>query len=383
MTGRSTENQRILAFFRFFAAYALVILPILLGGLTLSTATGSLAGDLPTERLRAIVDAAVAKGVPGIVVRVETRDGEVWSGASGLARIDSRTDMTSDDVFRVFSISKMATAAAALTLVDDGALGLDDPIGQWLEPELIASIPNADAISVGDLIAQTSGIRDYFDDRFAEMIQRDPGRRWEPAELVKLATEGTPAAAPGSDASHYSNTNYVLLGLIVEQATNMPLADVLRARLLDPLGMVDTHSAEEAGAAISVAGYLPIDGALVDVSGADLSIAWAAGSLISTAEDVARLTRGLFEDDLLSPESRALMTNSFEPLAGTPADYGYGTILFKQIDPAPIGHTGEGPGFGALTAWWPQSGTIVVVLTNIQAEAHLAVLAEIAASLGG
>ena len=345
--------------------------------------TAALPGDLPTNRLQSIVDAAVAKGVPGIVVRVEAGDGAVWTGAAGTTRLGEGSAITPDDAFRLFSISKMATAATVLTLVDDGTLSLDDPIGCWLDADLVESIPHGESIEIGGLITQTSGIRDYFDDRFTGLLQQDPGRRWAPTELVALAADGAPFAAPGSTSSHYSNTNYVLLGLIIERATDSSLAEAIRVRLLKPLGMDDTYSPREPGAAASVAGYVAAGGSIIDASRADLSIAFAAGDLTSTAADVARLTRGLFEGDLLSPESRGLMTSGFRPIDGTPVDYGHGTFLFKMLDTPSIGHTREGPGFGTLTAWWPESGTIVVVLTNIQSEAHYGVLMEVAETLGG
>ena len=377
----STDNQTFLSSVSHFLMRALIVFPLATFGLPLLTATASIAGDLPAEFLREIIDTAVARGVPGIVVRVETRDGEVWSGAAGLTRIEGGVALTTGDALRIFSISKMATAAAVLTLVDDGLVSLDDKIGVRLDADLVAGIPHGDSIDIGSLIAQTSGIREYFDDSFSGTIRQDPSRRWEPAELVSLASKGDPTASPGSDVSYYSNTNYVLLGLIIEAATDMPLAEAVRSRLLEPLGMNNSYSPGESGPALNVAGYVPAGGNMIDASGADLSIAYGAGFLTSTAEDVARLTRGLFESDLLSPESRALMTSGFRPLEGTPVDYGYGTFLFKMLDPSPIGHTGQGPGFSSVAAWWPESGTVVVILTNIQAEAHVGTLMEIAESL--
>jgi D-alanyl-D-alanine carboxypeptidase len=345
------------------------------------TSASVLARDLPEARLQAIVDAA-AGDAPGIVVRVETRDGSVWSHAAGLAAVGSARAMGDGDAFRIYSVSKMAVAATALALVDEGAMDLDDAIARWLPAGLVATIPNAPQNTVRHLVAQTSGARDYFDDDFVDMIRADFGRHWQPAELVALAVRGAPDAAPGSAVSHYSNTNYVLLGMIIEAVAGRPLAETMRRRVLDPLGMGATHAWEEQPRPASVSGYIRDGGDLVDVSGVDLSVSWAAGGLVSTAADLVRLTRGLFEGDLLSSRSHALMTTDFRPLAGKPVEYGYGTFLFRPLAPPPIGHCGEGPGFGVLTAWWPQTGTVVAVLTNVQGEVHFDVLAALAAALG-
>mgnify|MGYP001818529381 CR=1 FL=1 len=175
-----------------------------------------------------------------------------------------------------------------------------------------------------------------------------------------------------------ANTNYVLLGLIVESATGRSLSEVVRTSLLDPLHMDRTFSSDEAGAVIDMGGYIPIGDTMIDASGVNLSISWAVGGLVSTAEDVASMVRGIFESDLLSIDSRKRMTSGFIERAGTPVRYAHGTILFDFIDPAPIGHSGEGPGFSSVAVWGPDSGAIVVILTNIQTEALFTLLAEIA-----
>jgi CubicO group peptidase (beta-lactamase class C family) len=103
--------------------------------------------------------------------------------------------------------------------------------------------------------------------------------------------------------------------------------------------------------------------------------------LISTAEDVGKMTRGIFEGNLLSRASRALMIENFRPLADDYAEYGYGTVRFTAYAPSPIGQVGEGAGFGTVTAWWPDSGLVVVVLTNLEVEAHLGILEAVADAL--
>jgi D-alanyl-D-alanine carboxypeptidase len=353
---------------------------IAVNALALLASAFAVAGELPAAKFQAILDKTVAAGVPGIVLRVETADGKAWTGAAGIANLNGPA-VTPDSLFRLYSISKMVTAATAFTLVDEGKIGLDDRIGDLLDASLIGSLPNASVATVRQLITHTSGIRDYADERFLEMIRQNYARKWTPSELIALAADGAPIAPPGNSPSYYSNTNYTLLGLIIEKATGLPLAAAIRARVLKPLGAEHTYSWEEGGRPEPIAGYLAGDGALEDVSTIDLSISWACGGLLSTAADTARITRGILAGSLLSPESRALMTTDFRPLAGRRVEYGYGSMRVPLFDPAPIGHSGEGPGFGTLTLWWPDSGTIIVVLANIEVGAHFEVLQQAFAAL--
>ena len=349
--------------------------------LSLTTVAGAGAGSLPGDKFQAIIDEAVASGVPGAVVRVETSDGESWAGAAGVASVGGRK-VAPNDLFRIFSITKTITAATAFTLIDEGKLGLDDPIGAWLDVSLIANLPNSGDVTVRQLIAQTSGIRDFNDDRFIAMIRENFERVWMPAELVAHAADGEAVAPPGDGRSYYSNTNYVLLGLIIEKAAAMPLADAIRTRVLQPLGAEGTFGWSEAGRPEPVSGYFAEDGKLIDVSAIDLSMWWASGDLLSTAEDIAKLLHGILAGDLLFAESRALMTGDFRPLDGRPVEYGYGTFRIPAFTPSPIGHSGEGPGGDSIALWWPDDGTIVVILTNLDNGAHVTILGKVAEALG-
>jgi D-alanyl-D-alanine carboxypeptidase len=353
-----------------------IVLGVVLG----LAATASLADPLPAGRLQEIVDAAVADGVPGAVLLVETGSGESWVGAAGVERLGGGA-VTPDSAFRIYSTAKMIVAATAFTLIDEGTLGLDDPVGKWLTAEQLGGLPHADAVTIRQLIAQTSGIRDYFDDRFIDMIREDFERVWTPAELIALAAAGDPAAEPGSATSYYSNTNYVLLGLVIEAVSGRPLAAAIRARILEPLAASHTFSWEEAGRSEPIAGYFPLGGELLDLSDVDLSISWSAGGIISTASDLAKITRGILVGPLLSAQSRALMTTNFRPMTGRSIEYGYGTFRAPLAHPM-IGHSGEGPGFAVIAMLSPEDGTLVVAMTNLGAEAHVKMLEQVLEAIG-
>lgn len=338
--------------------------------------------ELPGERFQEIIDSAVQAGAPGIALRVGTWDGRVWSGAAGVTSADAPQPVTPDMPFRLHTLSKLPVAALALSLVDDAMLGLDDRIGKWIDPALIHTLPYAADITIRDLIAETSGIRDYYDEPFIFETRANPGRQWRPEELVVHAAEGDAEAPPREGISRDSHTNYVLLGLAIEKVGNAPLAAQLQEKLFAPLGMTETYSWEDIDRPLPVRGHVPQFFYRIDIGDLDLSLAWGAGGIISTTEDIAKLTRALFEGGFLSRSSRALMIEEFRPLDDSEEEYGHGTMRFTSISSAPIGHSGQGVGFGTIAAWWPQTGLIVVVLTNLEVESYLGVLQAVAAALG-
>lgn len=340
------------------------------------------ANVLPGEQLQAILDQQVAGGVPGIILRVETRDGEVWSGAAGATALDG-PPMTPTTRLPIFSVSKMAVATAALSLVEDGTISLEDPISKWLDASTIGDLPNADRLTVRHLINQTGGLRDYWDDAFTEAVVADMTRQWSPQELVAHAAEGAPAGSPDDGDADYANTNYVLLGLIIEQATGSPLHTVLRDRVLEPLEMSQTASWEEGILRPQAAGYITDGDNLVDVTGVDLSLSWGAGGLVSTAEDVATLTRAaVLGGGVLSDETRSSVMTTFTPWEDG-LDYGLGIMRVTAFGNPAYGHMGDGPGYASLSLYDPAAGISVVVLLNVTSEeARMQTYLEVMKALG-
>ncbi|MEZ4501577.1 MAG: serine hydrolase domain-containing protein [Dehalococcoidia bacterium] len=337
---------------------------------------------LPREAFQAILDRRVAEGVPGIVLRVETKDGEVWSGAAGVAALDGPPMMPTARL-PIFSVAKMAVATAALSLVEDGVIDLEDPIGKWVDAATIADLPNADRLTIRHLINQTGGVRDYWDDDFTAAVVADTGRQWAPEELVAHAAAGAPAGSPDDGDADYANTNYVLLGLVIEGATNSPLSAVLRDRVFEPLEMSQTASWEEATLRPQANGYIEDGGELVDVTGVDLSLSWAAGGLVSNAEDVATLTKAsVLGGGVLSDETHTSVMTTFTPW-NEGLEYGLGLMRVTAFGSPTYGHMGDGPGYTSLSLYDPAAGVGVVVLMNVTAEeARMQTYLEVMQALG-
>ncbi|MDP2483951.1 MAG: serine hydrolase domain-containing protein, partial [Candidatus Palauibacterales bacterium] len=198
--------------------------------------------------LQSVLDSVVASGsTPGITMRIDAPAlGLSWSGASGVADIETGTPLSPGNPVRIASNTKTFVAASTLRLWEDGRLGLDDPVSKHLPAAYIEMLEadgyDLEAMTVRHLLTHTSGVYDYADrERYVEAILADPTHRWTPEEQVALAMEwGNPYGPPG-EIYRYSDTGYVLLAQIVESVNGRPLAASMRELLaLDSLGLRST-----------------------------------------------------------------------------------------------------------------------------------------------
>jgi D-alanyl-D-alanine carboxypeptidase len=247
------------------------------------------------------------------------------------------------DQVRVGSITKTAIATIALQLVGEGRLRLEDSVQRWL-PGLV---PNGSAITIRMLLNHTSGIFNYTDDpQLLATVLADPYRQWTPQQLIAVAIGHPPLFAPGQGWS-YSNTGYVLVGLVLEAVTGQPVQDLMQQRLVRPLHLHDTFFATSARFRGRYAhGYAPPsltgDGYL-DLSGWSPSWAWTAGALVSAAPDLARFYQALLAGRLLPPALLDQMTTTVQVGPG----FGYGLGIYTLDTPCgPVwGHDGAIPGY--------------------------------------
>jgi D-alanyl-D-alanine carboxypeptidase len=326
-------------------------------------ATASAAGEpgrKPREaELQRTLDRVVAAGVPGAVLLVRA-GGRTTRLTAGYGALRPKRPMRAGDHFRVGSITKSFVATVVLQLVAERRLALEDPVARWL-PGLV---PGGERITVRQLLNHTSGLFAFAADRdFVSQASRDPLRVWAPREIVAIATAHPPMFAPGSGWS-YSDTNYFVLGLIVERATGRPLAAELERRILAPLRLRATSL--PAGPDIAgphAHGYFLRP--LQDVTVGSPSVQWAAGALVSDADDVARFFRALLGGRLVRRDLLALMqTTVAAPQLGPGTGYGLGLLKVGEPCGALWGHTGASPGYVA-DALNSRGGTRqVVVLAN-------------------
>lgn len=324
--------------------------------------------DIVAE-IQAKMDDLSAGGIPpGMVVWIDT-PAYRFEGATGVADLMNDSPMSPQGAFRIGSITKMFTATVILQLVEDGVLTLDDPLARWL-PEVANQLPHGDQITLRHLLTHTSGLFNlveheaYYADLFAEMtideangsvtlacVQRDPHDT-----LARYVYGKAALFEPGAQWS-YSNTNYTLLGMVIETAAEMPLAEAYRTNIYEPLGMTSTFlDCYETPVIDVVHGYTGVGDAMTDVTELHESVGWSAGGLVSTAPDLIAFARGLFGGALFDkPESLVAMT--------TPApdsSYGLGITLKETY----MGHAGGIAGFRSVLTYVPEFDTVVVMLYN-------------------
>jgi D-alanyl-D-alanine carboxypeptidase len=344
--GRPTRRIVVIAGLLVSLALALATSPV--------AAAGRGAGEDDAARLQTWLDRYVNAGVPGAVALA--RDGRrVIRVASGVESFGGpRVRVT--DRFRIGSLTKTFTAVLVLQLTRRHRLSLDDSVERWL-PGLV---PNGQAITIRQLLSHTSGLFDYTVDTeatFGPFLAGERDHIWAPRELVAIALAHPPNFPPGA-AWDYSNTGYILLGLIIEAATHRSYERVLRKRILEPLRLrqttLDTHGAIAGRYAHGYSRLLSPTQQLEDVSDLSPSWGWAAGALVSTAGDVARFYDALLHGHLLRPRELAQMQATVS--MGVPGE-NYGLGLWETstmlISPRPLacgparGHDGDIFGYHA------------------------------------
>jgi len=288
------------------------------------------------SNLRREARSLVAAGAPGVIVLA--RDGSrSVSVAAGSADLTPRTPMRVTDRFRVASITKTFVAAVVLQLVGEGRMSLDDTVERWL-PGLV---PGGAAITVRQLLNHTSGLFDYIDDGddriLRPYLRGDVTHFTPPRRIVEVATSHPPHFPPGT-RHRYSNTNYIVLGLIVQAVTGDSLTAEMRRRVLQPLRLrattFDARASRISGR--HAHGYAAIGpgGRVQELDVLSSSLTWAAGALVSTARDVARFYRALFQGRLLRPELLREMEATVP--AGPPGEvYGLGVFQTRSLDIGP------------------------------------------------
>ena len=290
----------------------------------------------------------------------------VRAGAAGYANLRTKERMRVDHAFRVGSITKTFVATVVLQLAAEGTLGLDDAIERWL-PGLV---PSGQAITLRQLLNHTSGIYNYTDDQaLNSSLIRNPRRVLTPVELVAFATKHRPNFDPGTSWS-YSNTGYILLGLVIEKATATSLEQELRERIFQPLALTRTSFPAAPTLPRPFAhGYLPVDlvrtpkGKPVDVTVWSPSWAWAAGALVSTASDLSRFYGALVRGDLLPAEQLGEMRTAV-PIPNGSSQYGLGLASEPSNCGRVLGHTGGVPGYTSIAYSSEDGGRQTVVLIN-------------------
>src|SRR5215472_14393376 len=342
------------------SAALVAVLSVLVTGA--APASAAVRSGAPAPRaFQAAIQQIVKDGVPG-AIGLARHGSQVTVATSGLADVATQTPMAPGDRVRVGSVTKTFVATVVLQLVAEHRLSLSDTVGQWL-PGLV---PNGGKITIQELLQHTGGIYSYTNDPgFLRVLFSDPTRVWRPEELVRIAVAHPPVFPPGTSFA-YSNTDYVLLGMIIQAATGHPVGQELRARIFQPLGLRGTYfpyanphlrRPYAHGYLLGQPGTGPVDTTVMSPSWAG-----AAGGIVSTAADIARFYTALLAGKLLpAAQLQQMMTT-------TPTGQGDNYGLGIQAEPLSCGtawgHTGDFPGYFNNPFTTTDGSSQAVVLVN-------------------
>lgn len=334
--------------------------------------------------------AAAAKDlmIPGAVVEVRTPQGD-FTAAAGTTQRGTQVPVGADTHFRIASITKTMTSAVIVLLAQENKLRFSDPVSKY-----VPNVPNGQNITIAELLAMRSGLYGYTNDpKFTATLDTDPMKVWRPQEVLAIAFRHPPDFPPGT-AYDYSNTNYVLLGLVVEKVDGKPLAQVLQDRLYGPLNLKQTALPPSTDTSIpdpSSRGYMYGGSAFAmvdtpypatvqaaakagtlqptDYTNQNSSYATAAGGVISTANDLATWIRLLVDGHVFNADFQRQWLNSPQPT--NPAEpaapqYGYGIERQSFAPNATMYfHFGELPGFNSFAGYDPGNKVTLVIWSNL------------------
>ncbi len=336
---------------------------------------------LATQFEKVLAEEYAVQGFRGVSAAVMYADGRVWSGGAGFSDPTRDEAIDPDMRFGFASITKTYTAAVILQLVDEGVLTLDDRLSQWLPTMLYIN----SAITIRHLLGHTSGVYNFTKNpNLWPTITGDLQRFWQPEEMI--ATFVNPPIFFVGQGSGYSNTNYILLGMIIRAATGSEVSTQFRQRLLDPHGLTPTYlAAEEAPTGPLATTWMDLNGfgQLSSINHfyapAFLSWRWTTGGMYSTSKAMAKWPFVLFETDLLSDTMRDAMRD-FQPISGTGSIWtGYGLGLQQyQIGGHELwGHSGLIAGSSSLLVYSPEHRISIALVDNDARANHVQLAARL------
>jgi D-alanyl-D-alanine carboxypeptidase len=363
---------------------------------TTTTAAAATAATTPAQRaysqqdLQRDLDAITATGVPGVLAEVRTGARQL-RGTSGVADLDSHQPVDGNGFFRIGSNTKTFLSVVVLQLAAEHRLSLDDTVGHWLPGVVHGNGNDGGTITVRELLQHTSGLHNYTDDLQAQITSPEAYRQLEfrqfsRPDLLDIALAHRPDSAPGA-AWNYSNTNYILLGMIIEKVTHHSWENQVTRRIIVPLGLRHTYAPGTSTRlpAPHATGYLIFDkNTRVDTTAENMSWADSAGALISTAADLARFWSAIGDGTLLPPAQTREMRQTVPAAGGDSASvpgsrYGLGVFFIPlSCGGGYWSHEGDVPGYNTIGAVSSDGHTTVALSVNsnvddpvLAAEYHL------------
>ena len=333
---------------------------MLAGSIILSSAILYAQTDEQAE-LDTILTEFVDEDEPGVVVLVSVGD-EQWISARGMADLGASTPLVTTDSFRIGSVTKTFVATLILQFVEENKLELDTPMSTWLSSDIVDNIEYGNEITLRHLLTMQSGIFDYTESGdFWEEVDANPAYAWTAEKTLDYVLGEAAYFAPGAEF-YYTNTNYILLELIIQEITAMSLAEAMADYIFEPLDMANSYMEDGANLSPDIVqgyAYYDNDDELDNVTYINEGVGLGDGGIISTVYDLDIFIRALLTNDLLEAASLEQMRDFDDESA-----YGLGLSLDEFGDWQLIGHNGSTAGFQSAMYYLPEVDMSIILLTN-------------------
>ena len=324
-------------------------------------------------QFQAVLDEATSSAIPGAVAYLRTPDGTDWLGASGFASLEQKAPMEPCHRMMIASVSKVFVATAIFQFIEAGEIALEAPLGDYLQGEYMDRIEHAKVVTIRQMLNHTSGLYDYlWPTKFELWSIQHPNHSAPVEEKLSLAYGKSPTHEPGETYS-YSNTNFVLLGMLVEEVSGLPLNEYLSQRVFGPLGLASAFmgTVEQPIPPGVPEGYFALQG------GENLQpsafyysndLATGDGGVAIRMDELATFFEAVFVGDFLQAETKAAMQEAFTLPVDWQGDYhmrnAQGIEIYETPYGTAYGHTGSIVGF-LTTAWYfPATGAVLNVSIN-------------------
>ncbi len=333
------------------------------------------------SRLQATLDSIHAAGrFPGVTAGVVLTDGTAFGLASGFADTALGIRMTPNDRLLQGSVGKTYVAAVALQLVQEGRIALDAKVSRYLGAEpWYGRLANGSEVIVRQLMNHTSGVVRYeFKPEFTRDLTANPAKVWQPHELIAYLLD-TPAPFPAGQGWEYSDSNYILLGMIIERVTGNTYYAEMQRRLLRPLGLRNTVPSDSRSIPGLVQGYAgpnnPFGGTDAMITDGQFAInpqfEWTGGGIASTSEDLARWAKALYDGQAFGQPLMTEALNGVPARLGRDVRYGLGVMLRPTALGLTYGHSGFFPGYLTEVMYFPDSKVAIAVQVNTSVQRSL------------
>ncbi|HKQ74855.1 MAG TPA: serine hydrolase domain-containing protein [Blastocatellia bacterium] len=330
-------------------------------------------GDLARRIQLKLIEFRDAGDFPGATVGVAMPDGRGMSVSIGYSDLEAQRSMKPADRMLAGSIGKTFVSAVTLQLVDEGKLDLDDRIEKWLGKEpWFDRLPNGRQITLRMLMNHTSGIREHvLNNDFIKALREQPDRIWKPEELIAFILDSKPLFEAGGGWS-YADTNYILVGMIFERVSGRTVYGEVERRILKPFKLKDTTPSDSRVIPGLIPGYVSprspfgFDGRTIidDKFVINPQMEWCGGGFASTAEDLAKWAKLLYEGRLLRQTTVEQLLDAVPAKTGEGHKYGLGAQVRRTDWGVTYGHGGWFPGYLSEVEYFPKHRTAIAVQFN-------------------